>query len=183
MFKCKYAMHIRKNQVNSTIYTIQLAFAEYVIHIVAVNPKTKGIMEMNREDKETYKYIVELMRLFRDLQKIERSLIILLKERRLELETGFDTLLDREEASRVIGLSTRQFDRIVAAGRLQRYETIYGLRFRLGDLIVYCQMRGETHSQLILKQFNPWSKRMTDLDKLLGQIMKIDLSHAPMDLC
>lgn len=140
-------------------------------------------MEMTYQERETYKYITQLMKLFRDLQKIERALIMLLKERRIELESGFDTLLDREEAARVIGLSTRQLDRITMAGRLTRHETIYGLRFRLGDLIAYCQMRGEAQSELVLKQFNPWSKRMTDLDKLLGQITKIDLSHPPMDLC
>ena len=139
--------------------------------------------KMTSEEKDTYEYIVQLMRLFRDLQKIERSLIILLKERRIQLETGFDTLVEREEAARLIGLSTRQLDRITVSGRLKRYETIYGLRFRLGDLIAYSQMRGEAHNDLVLKQFNPWSKRMTDLDKLLGQIMKLDLSHTPMDLC
>ena len=138
---------------------------------------------MTSEEKDTYEYIVQLMRLFRDLQKIERSLIILLKERRIQLETGFDTLVEREEAARLIGLSTRQLDRITVSGRLKRYETIYGLRFRLGDLIAYSQMRGEAHNDLVLKQFNPCSKRMTDLDKLLGQIMNLDLSHTPMDLC
>mgnify|MGYP007069918793 FL=1 len=136
--------------------------------------------KMTSEEKDTYEYIVQLMRLFRDLQKIERSLIILLKERRIQLETGFDTLVEREEAARLIGLSTRQLDRITVSGRLKRYETIYGLRFRLGDLIAYSQMRGEAHNDLVLKQFNPCSKRMTDLDKLLGQIMKLDLSHTPI---
>ena len=101
----------------------------------------------------------------------------------MELESGFDTLYKREEAAWIIGLSTRQFDRIVKAGRLKGYETAYGHRYRLGDLIAYSQMRGETQSVLIPKAFNPWTKRMTDLDKLLGQIMKIDVSHPPIDLC
>ena len=135
-----------------------------------------------QKKKDTYKYIVELLKLFRDLQKNERTLIILLKERRMQLETGFDTLLDREEAARCLELSTRQLDRITASGRLKRYETIYGLRFRLGDLIAFAQMRGEANHVLLVKPFNPWSKRMTDLDKLLGKILKIDLSHQPMDL-
>ena len=128
---------------------------------------------MTPEEKDTYEYIVKLMKLFRDLQKIERSLIMLLKERRIQLETGFDTLLDREESAMLIGLSTRQLDRITMSGRLKRYETVYGLRYRLGDLIAYAQMRGEAQNDLVLKPFNPWSKRMTDLDN----------SHQPMDLC
>ena len=43
-------------------------------------------------------------------------------------------------------------------------------------------MRGEVNSDLVLKKYNPWSKRMTDLDKVLGQLMNVDLSYAPMDL-
>ena len=66
--------------------------------------------KMTPEEKDTYEYIVQLMRLFRDLQKIERSLIILLKERRIQLETGFDTLVEREEAARLIGLSHTPMD-------------------------------------------------------------------------
>ena len=48
----------------------------------------------------------------------------------------------------------------------------------MGDIIAYGQMRGEVNSDLVLKKYNPWSKRMTDLDKVLGQLMNVDLSHA-----
>lgn len=57
-----------------------------------------------QEDNDTYKYLVAIEKLYREIQKIERQLIILLKERRLQLETGFDTLLTREDAAQVLGM-------------------------------------------------------------------------------
>ena len=38
------------------------------------------------------------------------------------------------------------------------------------DIIAYGQMRGKVNCDLELKKYNPWSKRMTDLDKVLGQL-------------
>lgn len=135
-----------------------------------------------REERDTFKYLQELQRIFRDLQKLERQLLILLKERRQQVQTGFDTLIMREDAANLLGLCTRQFDRIAKAGKIRSYNTIYGVRYRMGDVIAFGQMRGEVNSVLILKRYNPWSKRMTDLDKLMGQLMDVDLSHTPMDL-
>ena len=140
--------------------------------------------EMTRqEDNDTYKYLVAIEKLYREIQKIERQLIILLKERRLQLETGFDTLLTREDAAQVLGMSVRQLDRLTNEKHLiRRYETIYGLRFRMGDIVAYSQMRCEADKLIPPKPFNPKSKRMSDLDKLMGQIIKFDLSHQPMSL-
>jgi len=134
------------------------------------------------EQQTTLDYIKKLDKLFRDLQKIERDLLLLLKERRKVVQQGFDTLVMREDAANILGLSTRQFDRIVSARKIPSYQTIYGVRFRMGDLVAYGQMRGEVNSILVLKKYNPWSKKMTDLDKLLGQIMHVDLSNTPMEL-
>ena len=97
-------------------------------------------------------------------------------------QQGFDTLVMREDAANILSLSTRQFDRIASARKIPSYLTIYGIRYRMGDLVAYGQMRGEVNSILVLKKYNPWSKKMTDLDKVLGQLMNVDLSHAPMDL-
>lgn len=88
----------------------------------------------------------------------------------------------REDAANMLGLCSRQFDRIAKTGQIKPYETIYGPRYRMGDVIALGQMRGEVNSILILKRYNPWSKRMTDLDKVQGQIMNVVLSHAPLDL-
>jgi len=134
------------------------------------------------EERNTYDYMKRLDKLFKDLQKIERDLIILLKERRKSVQLGFDTLIMREDAANMLGLSTRQLDRITHACKIPVYKTIYGTRYRMGDVIAYGQMRGEVNSVLLLKKFNPWSKRMTDLDKLMGQLMNVDISHAPMDI-
>lgn len=46
--------------------------------------------------------------------------------------------------------------------------------------INFTREEGENYDNL--KKYNPWSKRMTDLDKVLGQLMNVDLSHVPMDL-
>lgn len=134
------------------------------------------------DERMTLEYIKKLNNIFRELQKLERDLLMLLKERRKVVQTGFDTLIMREDAANILGLCTRQFDRIVKSGQLRGYNTIYGVRFRMGDVIAFGQMRGEVNSVLILKRYNPWSKKMTDLDKVLGQIMNVDLSHAPMDI-
>lgn len=134
------------------------------------------------EERNTYDYIKRLDKIFKDLQKVERDLILLLKERRKMVQMGFDTLIMREDAANILGLSTRQFDRIASARKIPAYQTIYGTRYRMGDIIAYAQMRGEVNSVLLLRKYNPWSKRMSDLDKLLGQIMNVDLSHAPMDI-
>lgn len=98
------------------------------------------------------------------------------------MQTGFDTLIMREDAANMLAITTRQIDRLSRAGKIPVYETIHGKRFRMGDIIAYGQMRGEVNCDLVLKKYNPWSKRMTDLDKVLGQLMNVDLSHAPMDL-
>lgn len=134
------------------------------------------------EDRDTHEYLLALLKLFRQVQKLERDFLLLLKERRTVIETGFDTLVMREDAAQILGLSTRQFDRIAKSGKLKAYKTIYGTRYRMGDIVAFAQMRGEVNSALILKDYNPWSKRMTDLDKLLGQLTKMDLSHPPLDL-
>ena len=70
------------------------------------------------EQQTTMEYIKKLDKLFRDLQKIERDLLLLLKERRKIVQQGFDTLVMREDAANILGLSTRQFDRIVSARKI-----------------------------------------------------------------
>ena len=135
-----------------------------------------------RAEKATFEYVKKLEKLYRDLQKIERELLLLLKERRKQVQAGFDTLVMREDAANMLGLSTRQLDRLTASGKITGYETIYGMRFRMGDIVAFGQMRGELRQVLTLKHYNPWSKEMSDLDRLLGQIMDVDLSHSPMAL-
>ena len=114
----------------------------------------------------------------RPLGKCLSALLLKVCQRAL----GFDTLIMREDAANMLAITTRQIDRLSSAEKIPVYKTIHGTRFRMGDIIAYGQMRGKVNCDLELKKYNPWSKRMTDLDKVLGQLMNEDLSHAPMDL-
>ena len=100
-----------------------------------------------------------------DQQRPPRKCLSALLLKVCQRALGFDTLIMREDAANMLAITTRQIDRLSSAGEKPVYKTIHGTRFRMGD-----------------KKYNPWSKRMTDLDKVLGQLMNVDLSHAPMDL-
>ena len=96
------------------------------------------------EEKTTYDYFMAVEKLYQELQSLERKLLLLLKQRRAQIGMGFDTLITREEAATMIGICTRQLDRIAEKkGILKPYTTIYGLRYRMGDVVAYVQMRCE----------------------------------------
>jgi hypothetical protein len=44
----------------------------------------------------------------------------------------------------------------------------------MGNLVANGQMRGDGQQHIVLKRHNSWSKKMTDLEKVLGQIMYVD---------
>lgn len=94
------------------------------------------------------------------------------------------TPFTREEAAATIGISTRLFDRIAKKkGILKPYETIYGLRYRIGDVVAYMQMRCEGAVFSTPKPFNIKSKRkMSDLDRLMSQSIRFDIDHQPLSL-
>lgn len=134
----------------------------------------------NRNDMqyETAHYLVEVERLYAELQKIERQLLALLKARRVEARQGFDALITREEAAKLIDISTRQLDRLREKGGLRSCQTVYGVRYRMGDIIAYAQMRCEVKNIPLPR---PYRKKgyMSDLDKMLGELMEYDLSLTP----
>ena len=88
------------------------------------------------DERMTLEYIKKLNKIFRELQKLERDLLMLLKERRKIVQTGFDTLIMREDAANILGLCTRQFDRIVKSGQAPRIQ--HHIRCPVPDGRRYC---------------------------------------------
>lgn len=121
----------------------QLAFAEYVTHIAA-ELKNARIMDINfaREERENYDYLKKLDRLFRDLQKIERDLIMLLKERRKLVQTGFDTLIMREDAANMLAITTGRLTAYPDLGKF-RYTKRYMARDSVWEISLHTVRCGE----------------------------------------
>lgn len=150
---------------------------------VAKQRDERNMLNLNNNTvtQDAAKFLVELERIYGEFQNLERDLLALLRAHRIEARQGFDALIDREQAAKVLGMSVQSLDRIHEKGGLRSYNTAYGMRFRMGDIIAYAQMRCEAKN---ISMPRPYRKKgyMSDLDRMIGELSGYDFTLPPKHL-